>query len=177
MRVLIGTVLILSALLTQSVAQSQVAAREPKLSNLAALGDGVHQVCSEPKPKDWRQGAGVCFVFAKKNDQVDGYYGYPHSDGLVCVRGQIKGDRILGQAYLISWAGDRWNEVPTSAFHWDSEKRLLLSQGKLIQRAGSAENRSDWIVFRQAKLNVNQFYQYRVAAMNPPSKVCNWRFN
>jgi hypothetical protein len=169
--------LLLSSLLMQSVAQSQTVFRDPKLTNIATLGDGVHQLCSEPKPKNWQQGAGVCFVFSKKNDQVDGYYGYPHSDGFVCVRGRAKGDRILGQAYLVSWQGDRWNEVPTSAFHWDAEKRLLLNQGKLIQHAGASAHNGDWIIFRQAKLDVNQFYHYRVVAMNPPNKLCDWRFN
>ncbi len=32
---------------------------------IATLANGNYQLCSQPKPLDWRNGAGVCFNFTK----------------------------------------------------------------------------------------------------------------
>jgi hypothetical protein len=148
------------------------------LPDIASFADGTYQVCSQPKPRDWQQGAGVCFVFVKQRDRVDGYYGYPHSDAFVCVRGTVKDDRVAGQAYIALWGSDRWDTIPKSASYWDEEQRLLLSDAKLIQYAGPRnENRIDWVRFGQATLNLEQFYRYRTAQMTPPTQLCTWQFN
>ena len=48
---------------------------------LMALTDGTYQFCTEPDPQDWRDGAGACLNFVKQELTLNGYYGYPHSDG------------------------------------------------------------------------------------------------
>ncbi|WP_256973546.1 hypothetical protein [Nostoc sp. T09] len=45
---------------------------------IADLADKNYQFCTQSDPQDWRDGAGVCFAFAKIGNRVDGYYGYPH---------------------------------------------------------------------------------------------------
>jgi hypothetical protein len=72
---------------------------------IATLADGNYQFCSQPAPHDWQDGAGVCFVFQKFDRQVEGYYGYPHLDNFICVRGRVEDNRITGEALEISWAG------------------------------------------------------------------------
>ncbi len=77
-RKLISLAVLCGAILTNaSVAQSQFA--QPSIAKLA---NGNYQFCSQPKPNDWRDGAGVCLNFVKVGDRIGGYYGYPHSDVL-----------------------------------------------------------------------------------------------
>ncbi|MGG6267495.1 hypothetical protein ACQ4M3_23330 [Leptolyngbya sp. AN03gr2] len=100
---------------------------------LAGLANGDYQICNQSPPKDRKQGAGGCLVFHKQNDQIEGYYGYPHSDAFVCLRGTLKGTQIVGQGYLVSWQGSQWRIPSRTAFFWDQEHQLQLAQGKVIQ--------------------------------------------
>lgn len=142
---------------------------------VARLANGKYQFCSKPKPNDWRDGAGVCFNFSKVGNKVDGYYGYPHSDGFICVRGTVTGNSITGEALEISWEGNQRDEIPKSAFYWDTEKRLILSQGKIVRTVNNSMNSTDWILFKRAALNVDGFYQYSTPRMTPVSRLCNWQ--
>jgi hypothetical protein len=146
-----------------------VAQNQPRIATLA---DGNYQFCSQPAPHDWQDGAGVCFVFQKFDRQVEGYYGYPHSDNFICVKGQVKDNAIVGEALQISWAGDEWTDIPQSAFKWDWEGRLTLNQGNIVRTINDVEGRIDWILFRQATLNLNGFYQYSSPRMTPPAQLC-----
>ena len=143
--------------------------------NIATLTNGRYQFCSQPDPEDGRDGAGVCFNFTKTDDRVDGYYGYPHSDYFICVRGAVDGSLITGEALALSWAGDQWSSIPESESTWDQEEHLTLSQGNLIRTAGSDDHRTDWILFRQALLNVSEFYLYASPRMRPASELCVWQ--
>ena len=112
-------------------------------SAIATLTNGHYQFCSQPDANDWRDGVGVCFNFAKVGNHVEGYYGYPHSDNFICVKGEVNGNFITGEALAISWADSQWLNIPKSAFKWDSEGRLTLSQGNIVRTANSEEGRTD----------------------------------
>lgn len=140
--------------------------------NIANLADGNYQFCSQPDPQDWRDGAGVCANFQKMENRFDGYYGYPHSDSFICVRGDINSNLIAGKASSILWT-DEQNNIPTSAFKWDLEERLTLSQGNFISSANH-QDAVQWIVYNQALLNLEGFYQYNRPRMTPVSQLCKW---
>ncbi len=141
---------------------------------IATLADGNYQFCSQPQPRDWRAGAGVCFNFAKSGDRVDGYYAYPHTDDLICVRGKTKGSFITGQALAVSWGGRQWISIPTSEFKWDEEGHLSLKNGRVIRTAVDRGGRSEWILFNHAALDITGFHQYDKPLLTPPSQLCKW---
>lgn len=147
------------------------------LVNVTKLTNGNYQICSQPDPQDWRDGDGVCLNFAKVGNRVDGYYGYPHSENFICVRGKVKGNQIAGEALAILWLDHQQIEIPKSAFQWDLEGRLTLSQGSIIRTANDGEDVTNWILYRQAALNVDGFYQYNRPRMTPPTQLCNWNVN
>ncbi|NDJ23232.1 hypothetical protein GS682_16630 [Nostoc sp. B(2019)] len=143
--------------------------------NIASLANSNYQFCSQPDPKDWRDGAGVCFNFSKMGNRVNGYYGYPHSDDFICIRGVVNGDCITGEALAISWAANQLENRPESLFKWDSEGRLILSQGHLITTPDDNKDAVKWILYRNASLNVEGFYQYNRPRMTSPSQLCDWK--
>ncbi|MBD6619956.1 hypothetical protein FNW02_30180 [Komarekiella sp. 'clone 1'] len=143
--------------------------------NIASLANSNYQFCSQPDPKDWRDGAGVCFNFNKTGNRVEGYYGYPHSDHFICIRGAVNGNCIIGEALAISWAGNQWENRPESLLKWDSEGRLTLSQGYLITTLDDNRDDIKWILYRNASLNVEGFYQYNRPRMTSPSQLCDWK--
>ncbi len=140
----------------------------------ATLADGQYQFCSEPAPADWRDGDGVCLNIWKNGAQMDGYYGYPHSSQFVCLRGQVANDQMLGEGMVIFWAAHDWAEIPHEEFFWDDEARLQLSEGYVAHSEGEAEEMTQWIVFRTARLNLGGFYRYDTATMTPPAQLCQW---
>lgn len=142
---------------------------------IAELSDGTYQLCSQPAPENWQQGTGVCLVGIKQNDSFDGYYGYPHSDAFVCLRGMISGSELTGQGYLISWESHRWEILPVQPFFWDTEERLQLDQGRLVQ--SSSESASvDLAMFEKATLDFHAFYLYHEPQMTPAQQLCDWNF-
>ena len=141
---------------------------------IATLADGNYQFCSQPQPRDWREGEGVCFNFAKIGDRVDGYYGYPHSDDLICLRGIVDRHRVRGEALAISWPGREWTGIPKTEFNWDTESHLTLSNGKISHSSRVRGGRIDWILFRHATLDTEGFYQYSPPRMTPPNQLCKW---
>jgi hypothetical protein len=161
-----GLVLSIGMWSNASLVQAQIAP-----TPIDKLANGKYQFCSQPKPNDWRDGAGVCLNFAKVGDRIDGYYGYPHSDVFICIRGNIVGDRLTGQALGISWFTTQPDEVPQNRLEWDVEKRLRLGRGKVIR---SIRDRTDWTLFQDASLNLQGFYQYVKPQMTPASKLCDW---
>jgi hypothetical protein len=148
-------------------------------SGVAALSDGTYQFCSQPDPADWRDGAGVCFNFNKVGDYVEGYYGYPHSDDFICVRGSVDGSLITGEALAVVWAGSSWEHTPDTAFTWDAEGHLTLDQGDFLQTTsdetpGDESGQTNWVLFHSSLLNVDGFYQYSLPRMVAPSILCDW---
>lgn len=142
---------------------------------LAQLSNGYYQICTQPPPKGWQQGEGVCLVFHKQNQHIEGYYGYPHSDAFVCLRGQLNDDRrIVGQGYLHAWGGSQWKTPPNKAFFWDEEQQLQLAQGKVIQNERERQAESQWILFQKATLNFQSFYLYPKPQMTSPQQLCDW---
>ncbi len=145
-------------------------------TSLANLPDGAYQLCTEPLPQDWRDGAGVCFNYVKKGTTIDGYYGYPHSDGFVCLRGNLSKDWLYGEGMIIPWGEGTRLQIPKKEFTWDKEGRLSLSQGDLAHSNGIGENRVDWIIFKQASLNTQGLYLYPNPRMKSPTQLCDWSF-
>jgi hypothetical protein len=104
---LLGLVVLSLGILTNvSVVQSQ-----PASTAIGNLENGNYQFCSQPKPNDWRDGAGVCLNFGKVGDRIDGYYGYPHSDVFICIRGSSLDNTITGKALGVFWFTDQPGEV------------------------------------------------------------------
>ncbi|GAB4201544.1 MAG: hypothetical protein Fur006_54090 [Coleofasciculaceae cyanobacterium] len=132
---------------------------------IATLPDGNYQFCSQPETKESPFGAGVCFWFRKVNNRVVGDYGYPQSDDSICVSGEIQGNLATGEALAISWPGRVWENIPKSPFYWDEENRLQLHQASTIHTSGTKDERTDWIEFRNAALNLSGFYRYQTVGM------------
>lgn len=143
--------------------------------SLAHLGNGNYQMCSQPASPGWQQGAGVCLVFTKQRDRIDGYYGYPHSDTFVCFRGTANGNQLAGQAYLVLWEGEPWEPSPKEPLMWDQEQRLQLAQSRLIRRS-TPQSPDAWVLFQKADLNVQSFSLYPSSQMTPPQQLCDWSF-
>ncbi len=156
-------------------ASSSISSQNETQQAIAALGNGNYQFCSKPKPQKF-DGAGVCFNFTKIGDRVDGYYAYPHSDDLICLRGKVRGNNVTGEALAVSWAGREWTDIPKTEFKWDEEGHLSLNHYQIIL-SSKGNDRSDlnkWILFRKATLDVEGFYQYSQPLMNSPSQLCQW---
>jgi hypothetical protein len=147
---------------------------QPASTAIGDLTNGNYQFCSQPKPNDWRDGAGVCLNFGKVGDRIDGYYGYPHSDVFICIRGNSLNDTITGKALGAFWFADQPGEVPQNQLEWDVEKRLRLGRGQVIRSTRDRGDRTDWILFQDALLNVKGLYRYTTPKMTPASKLCNW---
>jgi hypothetical protein len=142
-------------------------------TSLANFPDGAYQLCTQPLPQDWPDGTGVCFNYVKKGTTIDGYYGYPHSGDFVCLRGKVSKDWLYGEGMIISWGEGTGLEIPQKKFTWDKEGRLSLSQGDSHSN-GIGEDRLDWIIFKQAKLNAQGLYLYPNPRMKSPTQLCDW---
>ncbi len=169
----LGWLLVLgSALLYPLSADSQPPTME---TLLAPLEDGGYQLCTEPDPQDWHDGSGTCLNVLKQGTTLEGYYGYPHSDSFVCLRGQVSENQFDGQGLVVSWAGNVWQTIPQGTFTWDyPEERLSLDQGELARSEGVGEEQVSWIIFRTARLNMQSMYLYDSPRMTSPAQLCDW---
>ncbi|WP_256973547.1 hypothetical protein [Nostoc sp. T09] len=61
-----------------------------------------------------------------------------------------------------------------SAFHWDSEKGLTISQGNIFLNTKDGEDTIEWILDRNALLDIDGFYQYNRPRMTIASQLCKW---
>ena len=149
---------------------------------IASLADGKYQFCSKPQlldqldqSRNWQSKTGICFNFTKIGDRVDGYYAYPNTDDLICLRGQVQNSIVKGEALALSWAGREWINIPKVEFKWDEEGHLTIKESKVIRSSlDNRGGRTDWILFRQAVLDTQGFYQYSNSQMTPPSQLCKW---
>ena len=110
---------------------------------------------------------------------MDGYYGYPHSDSFICLKGSVSKDelgseQVTGQGMALTWGRHTWPPLPPEPFTWDEEGRLLLAQGEIVHTEGSGDDQTTWIVFQDANLNVQGFYPYEEPRMTSPSRLCDW---
>lgn len=174
---LMGVMVLIPSIITTltialNTATHQVVASQP--STLEKLGNGDYQFCSQIDPKDGRDGAGVCFNFAKRGDRVDGYYGYPHSGTFVCVRGRTEQDQIVGYGLVLAWPGHPWPPIVSSQYKWQLDSHLTLRNGYLVRSLKEQRGRVDWIQFDGAVLNMDGFHQYSTVKMRPPSQLCKW---
>ena len=166
---------ILNLMLAVTLLLVETAVRAVAQAPTATLSNGTYQLCSQPPPQNWQQGAGVCLVARKQNDRIDGYYGYPHSDAFVCLRGILQGTEVTGTGYFISWQGNHRDTVPSQPFFWDEEERLQLDQAQVIQ--SDAQPPIAWVMFQKATLDLTSFQLYREAQMTPPQQLCDWNFH
>lgn len=150
----------------------QSAAEQP----VAEWADGAYQVCTEPDPQNGRDGAGVCLNFVKQGAFLEGYYGYPHSDAFVCLRGEVSEQALNGEGYVVSWAGNIWPDVPAEEAAWDESGRLMLGPGERVQTVGEELDQISWIYFQRARLNLQGLYRYAQPRMTPPAQLCDWSF-
>jgi hypothetical protein len=182
-RCAVFAVLLVSSLISYSQVKGQPLAFLPYPNsliasnsvNIANLVDGDYQFCSQTDPKDWRDGVGVCLNFHKNGNSIDGYYGYPHSDHFICLRGNVERNIIAGEALEIMWGGNQHHQIPQSAFQWDLEGRLTLNKGKTMSTLVQGEDVTETILYRSAVLNLEGFHQYTRPRMTPPSQLCAWQ--
>lgn len=149
-------------------------ANQPQALIVDSLSDGDYQVCSQPAPQNWQDGAGVCFRFQKSGQHVEGYYGYPHTDDFVCLRGSVQGNYLSGEAFATSWEGAAWQSVPPTEFQWDTEGRLTLSQAEQLLADQTQAGWTSKILFHSAQLNLQDFYAYPQPRMKPSTELCTW---
>jgi len=125
---------------------SSISSQNQPQQSIATLSNGNYQLCSKPKPQKL-DGAGVCFNFTKIGDRVDGYYAYPHTDDLICLRGKVIGDKVTGEALAVSWAGREWTNIPKTEFKWDEEGHLSLNHYQVMRSSKDAHtgDRTEWI--------------------------------
>lgn len=144
---------------------------------LADLPDGHHQLCSEPDPKDWRDGAGVCLDFSKQERYIQGYYGYPHSSDFVCLQGEMDSpERVRGEGYLLVWGKATVDAIPPEPFVWDREGYLKLDEVGALRQIGEGDFPVYRVLFRDAKLNTDRFYRYPSPRMRSHFDLCEWPF-
>ena len=140
--------------------------------NIATLTNGRYQFCSQPDPEDGRDGAGVCFNFTKTDDRVDGYYGYPHSDRFICMKGAVNNNQVVGEAFSLLWGGETVSEVAQVPFKWDREGHLTLSQPEAIKIADRRDRAFSAIHYQTATLDLDNFYHYGKPKMKSPLDLC-----
>lgn len=156
-------------------------------NSLNELPDGAYQLCTEPDPEDWRDGAGSCLNIVKQGQFASGYYGYPHSSNFICLRGEILEASLTGEALFFSWSAHQWTDFPEEEFTWDTENRLMLASGiptsstettpAIAAEAAIEIDRAEpteWVTFQQARLNTQDLYLYPSPRMTPPSQLCDW---
>ncbi len=158
----------------QLISETSKGTSQQQSPAINALANGDYQFCSQPDPGDWRDGAGVCFIFQKTNQRVDGYYGYPHSDNFICIKGTIQNTLLHGEALATSWEGMEWKDIPQGEFKWDEEERLVLSHAEQLPPHKTPEGQVYQILFHNARLDLRGFYQYKQPRMQHPSKLCFW---
>lgn len=151
--------------------------------SLSQLADGAYQFCTEPDPQDWQDGAGACLNVVKQGANLNGYYGYPHSDVFVCLQGELAGNLLNGRGLMTAWVEDlEATETNTSSSDaelaeepWDIEGRLFLGQPEILQTEDAAgDDQIDWILYQQASLNVDGLYAYPSPRMTPVDQLCSW---
>lgn len=143
-----------------------------KMSAIATWSNGDYQLCSKPAPDDWQDGAGVCFRFQKLGQQVKGYYGYPHTDNFVCLKGSTQGNQVAGEAFAVSWEGAEWQDLPSGQFQWDAEGHLILSQAEMVPGDKTSKEWTSKVLFHSAQLDLQGFYRYQSLRMKHPTELC-----
>ncbi len=142
-------------------------------SSLAPLEDGRYQLCSQPEPDDWRDGAGVCLRLQKLGRFVQGYYGYPHSDNFICLQGYLQDTTLRGQAAApVGW-GWSYLDNPNVEFFWDQEQYLQL-RGKDSQQRLDQTTGYHWVLLPQATLDIKALHIYSTVQMRSPDDLCPW---
>lgn len=147
----------------------------PAQSPLQDLPDGHYQLCSEPDPQDWRDGAGACFRFSKQADAVEGYYGYPHSSDFICLRGKItQPSWVFAEGQLLIWGDAIADAIPPGRFTWDGEGRLTLDHAGPLRQVGEEGWPVYRVLFRTAELDTERFYRYPAPRMKSHLDLCEW---
>ena len=145
---------------------------------LRTLADGAYQFCTKPEPQDWRDGAGVCLNFLKQGTTIEGYYGLPHSNSYVCLQGQVTDNWLEGKGLIAIWSGNPLEpDAPQEKLNWGQKDRLSLTQGQIVHRDGLNDEQTRWIMFRQARLDMQGMYPYSRPRMTPPTQLCDWHSN
>jgi hypothetical protein len=159
---------------TSAQPPTPIMAKAQESLQLNRLKDGNYQFCSQPDPGGWQVGAGVCFVFSKRGEVVDGYYGYPHSNTFVCIRGKASDRQLLGEGFMPFWQDGAPEAQTAPESLKDQEGRLHLSQGKRVSSQSPGMAGTQILFFAKASLNVNQFYRYSAPRMTPVARLCDW---
>ncbi len=83
-------------------------------------------------------------------------------------------DTITGKALGIFWSGSQPSEIPQNRLELGIEHLLRLGQGKIVSSMRDRDDCDDWILFQNASLNLQSFYQYFKLQMIPVSKLYDW---
>ena len=155
--------------------QTQFGEQVKTLKQLSQMPDGQHQLCSEPEPTGFLQGAGICFWFKKVGPQFIGYYGLPHSGEFIdCVSGTINEEKLVGEAIAVSWGNTPFpSPEQLEKVTW---KTLTLGSGTVEYQSSNRFGDISLIRFDKAELTLRDFYRYspeRAKKMNLPPDNCN----
>lgn len=143
-------------------------------TSVASWSNGRYQLCTEPDPQDWQDGAGVCAVFSKVDRRLDGYYGYPHSDRFICLRGTVAEDLFRGQALTLTWADSERPSLASLEKEWQVETRMQVQQAKILRTEPAEDGWIVWVKFEKVTLDLQGMHRYAKAKMRPASELCNW---
>ena len=143
---------------------------------VATLPNGLYQFCSQPEPPKWPLGVGMCFWFHKMDQQVVGYFGFPHSSHFIdCISGEVNQNTVTGMAVAIPWPNEPWEEIPDTPLNWDDEGFLTLGAAQRIEIGPPTVEPKEVIQFGTATLQLEGFYRYsrdKVRQMQPPLLSC-----
>ncbi len=141
---------------------------------IAKWPNGRYQLCSQPEPSDWKDGAGVCVVFSKAANKLDGYYGYPHSDRYICLRGSITDSSFKGEGLAFTWFTTPTPKISSLEKQWDTEGRMRVDQAQILKLEAMEDGWASWVRFGAATLDLKGLYRYTAPKMRPASELCNW---
>ncbi|MFB6276375.1 MAG: hypothetical protein ABEI32_09555 [Halothece sp.] len=162
--------LIATVLLTWSpVAKATKVIRGPTNNQFTveSLPNGNYRLCSDAPPEDIQRVSGVCFRFRKQGEDIVGEYYYPYKGSKVCLTGEVKGNTITGQAL------EKINATAKSSSNFARGDSLENWQQDGFLQVGRAEKESSWgksdyVHYRSAMLNLNNFYQFNSGTVLPP---------
>lgn len=149
-------------------------AKEMPSSSIGSWNNGRYQLCTELEPQDWRDGAGVCAVFSKMDRRWDGYFGYPHSDRFICLRGMVVEDLFRGQALTLTWVDSQNPSLASLEKDWQMEERIHVQQAKILRTEPAEDGWVVWVKFEKVTLDLKGMHRYAKAKMRSPSELCNW---
>jgi len=132
---------------------------------IGSLSDGNYRFCSD-RPADIQRVSGACFRFRKQGEDVVGEYYYPHEGSRICITGEVNQNTVTGQGIeQLEPAAEPTSDLPREEMEdWRQDGFLQVGRAQFEETWGE----SNYIRFRSALLNLNNFYQFNAGTVLPP---------